>query len=409
MLVGPFFAIHYYLRIKIKKSFMQEILQEALRKGVEMHVSGKFDLASQLYSSVIALDPNHADANHNMGLLKLDTGDTLEALPYLQTALQADTSIAQFWLSYAKALIKLDKTDEASGILDLAKETGITGEEFLELYNQLNAPTIELKLDKTEVDTSSQPKLNILNTLELDKALRLANNNAKEGLTEDAKHIFQDILERFPKNKKAQKGLAALNKPKQSLIGQGPPQEIISELQNLYNQGQLSAVVEQAQALTEKYPEASILYRIIGAANKGLGRVSEASIAFKKVTELNPTYADGFSNLGVTLQEQGELNQAIEAFQKALSLKPDYAEAYYNMGIALQEQGKLDEAIEACNNALVLKPDYAEAYNSMGIALKDQGNLDEAFGFYNKALSLNPKNAEAFNNIGVTFQEQGNL
>ena len=53
---------------------MEEIIREALSKGVEMHVAGKFDLASQLYASVIKLEPNHADANHNMGLLKLDTG-----------------------------------------------------------------------------------------------------------------------------------------------------------------------------------------------------------------------------------------------------------------------------------------------------------------------------------------------
>ena len=87
---------------------MEEMVQQALSKGVEMHVAGEFDLASQLYGSVIKLDPNHADANHNMGLLKLDTGHDLEALPYLQTALQSDTSVAQFWLSYFKALIQLD-------------------------------------------------------------------------------------------------------------------------------------------------------------------------------------------------------------------------------------------------------------------------------------------------------------
>ena len=109
---------------------MEEIIHEALRKGVEMHVAGDFDLASQLYGSVIELKPDHADANHNMGLLKLDTGNDLEALPYLQTALQADTSIVQFWLSYIKALIKLDRRDDAGRILDLAKESGIESEEF---------------------------------------------------------------------------------------------------------------------------------------------------------------------------------------------------------------------------------------------------------------------------------------
>ena len=86
-----------------------------------MHVAGEFDLASQLYSSVIKLQPDHADANHNMGLLKLDTGNDLEALPYLQTALQADTSIAQFWLSYIRALIKFKKQPKLAEFLILQK------------------------------------------------------------------------------------------------------------------------------------------------------------------------------------------------------------------------------------------------------------------------------------------------
>ena len=102
---------------RVEEVLMEEIIQEALNKGVEMHVAGEFDLAGQLYESVIKLQRNHADANHNMGLLKLDMGNDLEALPYLQTALQADTSIAQFWFSYIRALIKLDKTTEAIRIL----------------------------------------------------------------------------------------------------------------------------------------------------------------------------------------------------------------------------------------------------------------------------------------------------
>ena len=120
---------------------MEEIIQEALSKGVEMHVAGQHDLARQLYETVLKLQSEHADANHNMGLLKLDMGNDLEALPYLQTALQADSSIVQFWISYTKALIKLDKTEEAERILNLATESGIESEEFRELYQLINPPT----------------------------------------------------------------------------------------------------------------------------------------------------------------------------------------------------------------------------------------------------------------------------
>ena len=117
---------------------MEEIIKEALDKGNEMLLSGEYDLACQLYESIIQLQADHADANHNMGLLKLTTGHDLESLPFLQTALHADTTIAQFWLSYIKALIKVDRMDVAARFLDLAKESGFEGGEFAELNKQIN-------------------------------------------------------------------------------------------------------------------------------------------------------------------------------------------------------------------------------------------------------------------------------
>ena len=232
---------------------------------------------------------------------------------------------------------------------------------------------------------------------------------AKEGDAEEAKRIYQNILAKFPKNKRARQRMAAVNKPKQTTATQGPPQDTINQLLNLYNQGQHAAVVDHAQALIKEYPDAFAVWNILGAAHKGLGRPEEASKAFRKVTELNPTYADGFNNLGVTLKEQGKLDEAIASYNNALSLKPDYAEAYYNIGIALKEQCKLDRAIASYNKALSLKPDYAEAYNNMGTVLKDQGKLDEVIEAFNKALSLRPDYAEAYNNMGVALQEQGKL
>ena len=245
--------------------------------------------------------------------------------------------------------------------------------------------------------------------LSVDTALLKAKSHIKKGEIEEAKKLYQAVLEVFPKNKMAQQGLAALNKPKQSAAIQSPPQDTINQLIDLYKQGQLAAVVEQAQAITEQYPEAFIIWNILGAAYKGLGRVQAASEAFKKVTELNPTYADGFSNLGAHLQDQGKLDEAIASYETALSLKPDHADAFNNMGTALKKQGKLEDAIEAYKKALSFKPDHAEAYNNMGNALKDQGKLEDAIEVYKKALSFKPDHAEAYNNMGNALKDQGKL
>ena len=245
--------------------------------------------------------------------------------------------------------------------------------------------------------------------LSVDKAFLKAKSHTKKGEFEEAQKLYQTVLQAFPKNKRAQKGLAALNKPNQLTVTQGPPQDTINQLLNLYNQGELKAAVEQAQALTEQYPDAFIIWNILGGVNNGLGRVQAASEAFKKVTELNPAYADGFNNLGVVLKDQGKLEEALASFTKALAIKPDHVDAYNNMGNALQDQGKLEEAIASYNKALSLKPDYANAYNNMGNALQDQGKLEEAIASYNKALSLKPDYANAYNNMGNALKDQGKL
>ena len=245
--------------------------------------------------------------------------------------------------------------------------------------------------------------------LSVDQALLKAKSHARKGEIEEAQKLYNDVLQAFPKNKRAQQGLAALNKPKQPNVTQSPPQETINQLVNLYNQGQLAAVVEQAQALTAQYPDAFSIWNILGAAAAQTGQTDKAVNALKRVIDINPDLAEAYNNLGNALKEQGKLDEAIVSYNKALSLKPNYGEAYNNLGVALKEQGKLDEAIAFYNKALSLKPDYSEAYNNMGNALKEQGKLDEAIAFYNKALSLKPNYGEAYNNLGVALKEQGKL
>jgi protein O-GlcNAc transferase len=248
-------------------------------------------------------------------------------------------------------------------------------------------------------------------SLPVDKALRKAQSHIKAGELAEAEELYKQVLSRFPKNKKAIQGYQKL---KAGITSKGstdskPPQEQIDELVGLYNQGQMAAVLDLAQVLTQLYPRAFMPWNILGAANKGVGRVQAASEAFKKVTELNPNYADGFNNLGVTLQGQGKLDEAIASYNKALYLKPDYAEAYYNMGNALKEKGDLDAAIDSYKQALKINPDSVDAYNNMGVALKEKGDIDAAIDSYKKAIKIKPGHADAYSNMGNAMKEKGEL
>ena len=115
-----------------------------------------------------------------------------------------------------------------------------------------------------------QDQPNILETLKLDQALRLAKKKAKEGSLEEAKRIYQDILVKFPKNKRAidgLKGLAGGPVGKASKV-QEPPQDQQQSIINLYSQGQLQQALEQAEVLMQQFPNSSFLYNISGAAYK---------------------------------------------------------------------------------------------------------------------------------------------
>ena len=245
--------------------------------------------------------------------------------------------------------------------------------------------------------------------LSVDQALLQAKSYLKKGEIVEAQNLYEAVLQKFPKNKRAWEGLSALSKNTLSAPYPSPPQENLKHLMNLYNQGQLAMVVQQAQGFAQQYPRAFIVWNLLGAALKGLGRINDATEAFSRVTQLNPNYAEGFNNLGVMLQDQGKAEEAIHALNKAISINPKFAEAYNNLGNTLRDQNKLDEAVEAYNRSLVIKPDNADTLNNLGATLKDKDNLEEAIYAFKRAISIMPNNAEAFNNLGVSLKDQDKL
>ena len=269
-------------------------------KAVEAHKAGQVQEADRLYTAILKAQPKHPDANHNMGVLAVGVSKVEQALPFFKTALEANPATAQFWLSYIDALIKLGKLADAKAVLDQAKSKGAKGDGFDKLERRLDEadeePVVASKI--TAEALPQQP--NILDSLKLDQAITLAKKKAKDGSPAEAKRIYQDILVKFPKNKRASDGLKGLTGKtvgKASKI-QDPPQDQLQSLVYLYSQGQLQQALKQAETLVTQFPQSAILFNIQGAALKGLG----------------------------------QLDQAIEAYNKALAIKPDYADAYYNMG-----------------------------------------------------------------------------
>ena len=162
---------------------------------------------------------------------------------------------------------------------------------------------------------------------------------------------------------------------KQKKVPESPPDETVEALLQLYNAGELARVVKEAQALTRQYPEAFIVWNLLGAAAAQMGILDQAVDAFEKVISIKPDYVDGYNNLGTALADQGELDRAIGLYKKIISIEPNYAEAFNNMGHAFHKKDMLEEAVCAYLKAIELQPSFAEAYNNIGNIYRKQGRL----------------------------------
>ena len=137
-------------------------------------------------------------------------------------------------------------------MLDQAKSKGAKGDGFDKLEQRLNEAG-KKPLEALVSCQEAQPEQpNILDTLKLDQAIKLAKKKAKEGDPEEAKRIYQDILTKFPKNKRASDGLKGASSwtcwhkhPKFRIHHKNQQQSLI----NLYSQGQLKQALQASSEL----------------------------------------------------------------------------------------------------------------------------------------------------------------
>ena len=96
---------------------MELTIEQTLQRAVEAHKAGKLPQAETLYRAVLQAQPNHPDANHNLGVLAVSLNKSELALPLFKIALEANPNQGQFWISYLDALIKTNQLDKAKSVL----------------------------------------------------------------------------------------------------------------------------------------------------------------------------------------------------------------------------------------------------------------------------------------------------
>ena len=118
----------YNVLISAKEYSMELTIEQALQQGVAAHEEGRLQEAERLYRAILGSQPQHPDANHNLGVLASDVGKVDAALPHFKVALEVNPKQEQFWLSYIDALIKEKQFETAKEVLEQGKKNGLAGE-----------------------------------------------------------------------------------------------------------------------------------------------------------------------------------------------------------------------------------------------------------------------------------------
>ena len=334
---------------------MELTLDETLKEYFEGDMHGQTQETVGLYDAILTIlkaQPKHPDANHHMGMLAVDVGKVQEALLFFKTALDADSSIGQFWLSYIDALMSLDQLADAKAVFDQAKDKGAKGEAFDQLEQQLAEQAL------TDLQSLAEGYSSMGNTL-MDK-----------GDAEAAIDSYKKALKIKPDYAEAYFMMAI------ALQGKGDQEAAIDSYKQVLN------------ILPGNYQA----YNNIGNILWGEGEFDAAIDSYKKVLKIKPDYAEAHYNMGIVLNKKGNSEAAIGSYKEAIKIKPNHAEAYNNMGTALNEVGDLEAAMNSYKQALKIKPDFANvALNLSGLA----GTISSSKSWIEHCLQLDENHLEA--------------
>ena len=415
---------------------MELTLDQALQQGVAAHKEGKLQDAERLYRAILQAQPKHPDANHNLGVLAVEVGKPLEAIPLFKLALETNPQMEQFWLSYIDALIKLGRLEEAKRVLVEGERSGVSSDKLDGLKRRLTATVSNDTTGTAKGQTLSEKRKNLAERKKSKKRKAQSSTpiaepsrdqlhhlleHYKAGRLEEAEALAASLTQQFPKHQFAWTVLGGLlmqmGRPEEALLPMQKSAELLPQnpatlsnlggtLQALGRLDEAEANLRRAIALKPDYAEA---HYNLGLTHHKLGRASDAEASYREALALKTDYVDAHHNLGNMLRESGRLDEAEETYIQAISLRPDYAEAHHNLGSLLQELGRLDEAEASFRRATAHKPNYPSAFLNLGITLQHLGKLDEAESNYRQAITLEPDFANAHLNLGNTLRHLGKL
>ncbi|HWY04656.1 MAG TPA: tetratricopeptide repeat protein [Candidatus Acidoferrum sp.] len=148
------------------------------------------------------------------------------------------------------------------------------------------------------------------------------------------------------------------------------------------------------------------------------GQVDAALDQYKVIADANPEDAQTYLRISEIYRRQGKYDDALESLKKAQAMVPDALEVPYNIAVVYEAQGRYDEAAKMLQDLLkkTEKPDssYSQADRNnrsifierLGMVYRDQENYPAAADAFRKMIPLGDDNARtAYQDVIDTYRE----
>jgi tetratricopeptide (TPR) repeat protein len=352
------FAWRYYLALVLQQLSQPEKALDALagalhirsgyapavlRQGDVLFQLARFKESAAAYQSVLAQDPNSAEALYGLARVKQTQGDMTAAEDLYRRACQAYPTFGAAYYGLATAGRSLGHAEESAKNFELSKR-----------YTN----------DRPPVD---DPLFGQVAQLSMGVSRRLEESNqlAKQGKMEEAAKLNEEVLARDPENLSALVNLLYLAR-------------FVSRLD-----GQLETMYAKAKQID---PKNSLVHNHYGVVMVRQGKFEAAAAALRKAMELRPDYAEPHKWLGEVLERQNRPAEAIEQYKLALAAEPNDRPVQMKLWWDLIIQNRGREAIPQLLPALQIDDSFTsmrlvllgEAYRTTGEIAKSRQYLEQA-------------------------------
>ena len=182
--------------------------------------------------------------------------------------------------------------------------------------------------------------------------------------------------------------------------------DVLEQAQAHFDAGEFRRAREVALEALGGQPEDVGLLRVAGRSGVELDE-DDAVDHLRKVVELRPDDADGWSDLGEALAAEGRDDEASEAFRRALEIRPDDPAALTHLGHTAYASGQGEEGISYLSKAAENEPGASSAAISLVEMYKAVGQPEQALEAAQKVAEAQPDDVLAALDVAELSLELG--